>query len=213
MRPSRLERIVYLLAIAAGVLYCSWPLEYWLNPTVAHRHGLASELGAAGQPYAWLFDMTDIIACLLIFTLSLIMLRLYRIERWLRFSLMAYLSFAVLTTLDALLPLNCLPSSGSCGDVLHNPLIVLHGVVSISASLALFFSAVCCWLVALKSDFRRLHHIMYGVLWGYVLFGTLSFIFLFVQGPGYLTQDYFIVLTSIWIGLLPVVLIQLADRS
>jgi len=210
LRPrSDTTYLIHALAVMAGIFYCSWPLEYWINPTVAHRHGLASELGAAGQPYAWLFDATDIIACLLIFSTVFLLLRLYRFKGWLGASLIGYASFGVLTIVDALLPLDCLPSSGTCGDVLRNPLIVAHGVTSITASLALFVSAVCCWVVALKSDYRKIHAMMYAVLWGYMIFGLLSLLFIFVKGPGYLTQDYFIILTSVWIALLPFVLLQL----
>jgi len=208
-----LPQRAYLLAITAAILYCSWPLGYLLNPVVTHRHGLASELGAAGQPYSWLFDWLDITTCLLIFGVVYILTKVVDIrDWWVRAVLIGYGAFAVLTILDAVVPLNCLPSSGGCGDVLHNPLIVLHGAMSVSASLALFISAICCWVLAFKSEQRRFHQIMYAILWSYMLFGAISFVFLFVNGPGYLSQDYFITLTSIWIALLPFAVIQLTKK-
>lgn len=202
--------LVYSLSITAAILYCSWPLGYLLNPAVTRRHGLASELGAAGQPYSWLFDWLDILACLLILSAIYLMIRFVSLRnRWVQTALVGYASFAVLTILDAIVPLNCLPSSGACGNVLHDPLIVLHGAMSVAASLALFISAVSCWVLAYKSDQRKFHQLMYGILCGYMVFGIFSFVYLFVNGPGYLSQDYFITLTSLWIALLPVAIIQL----
>jgi hypothetical protein len=44
------SKIDFWFAVAAGLVYSSWPLGFWFNPLVAHRD-FASELGAAHQPY------------------------------------------------------------------------------------------------------------------------------------------------------------------
>lgn len=192
------------LAIIAGALYCSWPFEYLANPTVATHHGLASELGAKGQPYWWLFDGLDIMASLLILIVAEMLWRAtLKQNRWFKLAILSYGLFAALTIVDAALPMRCLKSLNQCGDVWRDPQLVAHGVASIGASIFLLLSAIAIWGYGRPKHIKQLDGIMYGVLGGWTLFGLASIIFYFFPGPGYLAQHYYITLSSIWIALLP----------
>ena len=49
---------VLLVGLVAALAYCSWPVGYLVNPSLA-AGALASELDARGQPYSWLFILLD----------------------------------------------------------------------------------------------------------------------------------------------------------
>jgi len=197
------------VALVAGILYCSWPLEYIVNPTVTSHHGLASELGAPGQPYWWLFNMLDIIASLLIISVAFMLWRTVRIKKsWFKIAILSYALFAVLTIVDALMPLHCLPSTGQCGPLIDDPLIIAHGAASIGAGFVLFISTLAVWRLYQIKQLKRLKPLIYGVLVGWAIFGVSSLVLLFVKGPGYLAQHYFITFCSLWIALVPIVILK-----
>lgn len=194
-------RIAAALAILAGVAYCSWPLGYVLNPQVSRR-GLASELAALHQPFNWLFIGLDVLAGALV--LAAARLLWSRADgRLSRVVLTSFAVFGVLTAIDALLPMSCEPSLTTCPSLSHQPLLILHGIASIAASIGLFISAVLVWWQ------RRKHSgatIMSAFMAGWILFGALSLYFLFRTGPGYLVQHYYITLCSVWTAALPLML-------
>jgi len=197
------------VALIAGILYCSWPLEYVVNPTVTSHHGLASELGSPGQPYWWLFNLLDIISSLLILGVAFMLWRIVKIKKqWFKVAVMSYALFAILTIVDALLPLHCLPSTGQCGPLIDDPLIVAHGVASIGAGFVLFISTLAVWRLCQTANLKRFKPLMYAVLAGWALFGVSSLIFLFVKGPGYLAQHYFITFCSLWVALVPFMILR-----
>lgn len=196
------------LAIIAGILYCSWPFGYVLNPIVTAHHGLASELGAVGQPYWWLFNVMDIAACLLIFIVVSTMWRAtIKPNVWFRIVLVSYASFALLTIIDALLPMHCLQSLNQCGDVWRDPQLIAHGIMSIGASLFLLTSAIAMWYYGRSKRIKKFDSIMYAILGAWTFFGVISILFFFFPGPGYLAQHYYITLSSVWIAILPFVAI------
>ena len=49
------------LACAGALAYCSWPLAFLVNPSLA-GNGLASSFEAPSQPFSWLFILLDCIA-------------------------------------------------------------------------------------------------------------------------------------------------------
>lgn len=61
--PRQGSRLRYVVAIAiiAAICYSSFPLASILDSNLV-LHGSVSALGAAGQPYAWLFNLLDIIS-------------------------------------------------------------------------------------------------------------------------------------------------------
>jgi len=200
---------VFSLAILAGFLYNSWPLGYVVNPVITAQHGLASELGAPGQPWWWLFDVLDVVASLLVIWVAALLWRAVKAKhQWFKIGMVSYTIFAVLTIVDALLPLNCQPTAKNCGPIIHNPLLITHGVSSIAAAMALFVSAVALWQLVRVSGLKYLHSVMIIILVGWALFGIISALFLLYPGPGYLAQHYFITLCSIWIALVPFVAIR-----
>jgi hypothetical protein len=202
MRNSLSFRVSIVLAIVAGLAYCSWPLGYILNPLVSRR-GLASELEALRQPYNWLFIMLDVLAGALTVAVARLLWRqvdglVYRVV------LANFALFGLLTAIDALVPMSCEPSLSSCPSLSHQPLLILHGIASIVASICLFLSAVLVWWQKRK---QKGTVIMSLLMAGWTLFGVFSLYFFFRAGPGYLAQHYYITLCSVWIMVLPSMLL------
>ena len=192
---------VSVLTVLAGIMYCSWPLGYALNPVVGSK-GLASELEAINQPYNWLFALFDIISGVLVVLAAALIWRSMRGKRsrWLLGVLISYTIFGIGTVADALLPMQCVPSVGRCPGVGTDPMLVLHGVASIAAAFFLFVSVVLVWY--------RHHNLgqsvfMSAVVSAWALFGIMSVAYFFVPGPGNLSQHYFITLCSFWVIVLP----------
>ncbi|MDO5728480.1 MAG: DUF998 domain-containing protein [Actinomycetaceae bacterium] len=55
---------ILTIAIATAVVYSSWALAPWLNPELDAVNAFASELGADGQPNAWVFRLADVVAAI-----------------------------------------------------------------------------------------------------------------------------------------------------
>lgn len=209
--PLQNRLLVLWTVIVAGLLYSSWPLGYWLNPAVSHR-GLASELGALHQPYNWLFNTFDLSAGVLILLAVFLLRRAlsHNNSSWIKFALLGFAVFGLLTAIDAGVPINCAPSIQACGGIRTNHLLIVHGIASIGASVGLIFSAFGAWRLTQQSKNRKLDILLYGILAGWALFGIASLVFFFVPGPGYLAQHYFITLCSLWTILLPYILLRAA---
>ncbi len=201
LRRGRRFRTIAVLAVAAGVAYCSWPLGYLLNPAVSRR-GLASELEALHQPYNWLFITLDVLAGTLVIAVAGLLWR--RADgRWRAIVLANFALFGLLTAVDALVPMSCVPSLTTCPSLSHQPLLIVHGIASIGASIGLFVSAVVVWWQKRR---QRGAAIMSVLMAGWTLFGVFSLLFFFVPGPGYLSQHYYITLCSAWVIILPFML-------
>lgn len=135
--------VTTLVGLAGALAYCSWPVGYIVNPTLAAT-ALASELEARGQPYGWLFVALDCATGLA----ALVVARLLWPERrssnsgLKRAALVGYALFGIVTAIDAVIPVGCggLPLN-RCGVDLSslNTDDVLTGV----AMIALFIAAVC----------------------------------------------------------------------
>ena len=197
-RPGPSRRLSIALATVAGVAYCSWPLGYVLNPEVSRR-GLASELAALHQPYNWVFIWLDVLAGALIVAVARL-LRRGADGRAQKVVLVNFALFGLLTAIDALLPMSCEPSLTSCPSLSHQPMLILHGIASIGASICLFISAVLVWW---QRRHRKGAAIMSAFMVGWIIFGVVSLYFLFRPGPGYLAQHYYITLCSVWTAALP----------
>jgi len=200
-KKQKTKLAIITLAILSAVSYCSWPLGYIFNLPVSRR-GLASELEALGQPYSWLFILLDVVSGVLIVALTYYLWRLRsrKHNRWLSIVLLNYAAFGVFTAIDSLLPMNCIPSLTVCPNALHNPMLLLHGIASITASVCLFVSVVMVWY---RHRTEERYILMSMVLLAWAIFGIVSIIFLLVPGPGYLAQHYYITLCSFWVVLLP----------
>lgn len=193
--------VATILVLTAAVLYCSWPLGFWLDPAAA-KTGLASELGAYRQPYDWVFIWADIASGALLVSACALLARQFKATGWRKASLILLAVYGLTGALDASLPLSCLPSEQVCGSVFHSPTLIFHGIVDITGSVALVGTLVAEWLYARRHHPRWLKWI-YLIGGGGVIFGVLSAVFLFMHGPGYWAQRYYITLSCLWVASLP----------
>lgn len=188
----------------AAALYCSWPLGFWLNPA-ASRTGLASELGAHGQPYSWFFIWADIASGLLVVVASLLLAQLHRVKGWRLTCLIMLAIYGVCGALDAGLPLHCVPSLQVCGPIFHDPELILHGVIDYIGSVTLLGTLIAAWIIARRQHRHWLPWI-YGVGIAGIVFALLSLLFMIIGGPGYWAQRYYITIGCIWVASIPFVL-------
>jgi len=193
-----------ILTIVSAILYCSWPLGVWLNP-VASRKGLASELGAFGQPYNWVFIWGDIVSGMLLLGAVTMLIRLYSLKGWARLSLILLAIYGVCGALDAAIPMSCLPSEQVCGPIFSDPLLILHGLFDITGSVALFGTLVVT-AVHVHVNSREWRMWIYAIGIGGTLFALASGVFYVWGGPGFWAQRYYITLSCIWVASIPYVL-------
>ncbi len=208
MRFLRTERAVFFsvaaLTILSAALYCSWPLGFWLNPE-AMQDGLASELGAFGQPYDWVFIWGDIVSGVLLVIVVTMLVRLYKQTSWARLALIFLAIYGLCGALDAALPLHCLPSEEVCGPVLHDPMLIVHGSFDLIGSTALIGTLVAAGGFVHKQNREWWPWIcLVGI--GGTLFAIASGVFYIWGGPGYWAQRYYITLSCVWVASMPFVL-------
>lgn len=200
---------ISIWAILAGILYYSWPLGYLLNPP-ASRGGLASDLGAIGQPYNWVFVVLDSVSGILIVLVALWLKRLWEhtMSRAIKMILWGYGVFGILTTFGALVPLDCLVEFNQCGDYFHNPLVVIHGIASIGAIFGLTISIVGIWLLIIVSFGKglRIKLFLHSIMLVWFSFGLLTLFLLVTERSSGTAQHVFITVCSIWTAVVPFIL-------
>jgi hypothetical protein len=209
MQPNKSWKKLTIVAIVAGVVYDSWPLGYWLNPVVA-RKGLASELEAIHQPFNWVFVSGDIVSSLFIGLVAYILwMKVHKHvhAKIFKISLINIAIFSILTIADALTPMHCDPSIQSCPNFLHDRLLLVHGIYSIGASVALFVSVFVIWQLDRRS------RLMNTVMFGYLLFSLFSLLSLFTPGQNSWAQHYYITLCSVWLAALPYAVLRTNRRK
>lgn len=199
MRRIRITWWATGLAVLAAVAYNSWPLGFWLNPRVSYGGGLASELEGLRQPYNWVFVLLDVVTGALVMT-AVVMLWHHHRSKLSRWTLACFALFGLLTIADALLPMPCEPSVAVCPSWTAQPMLIMHGIASIGSAVALFASGVLAWRMHHK---RHSNWIMRGMIVLWAVSGIMSLVFFFTPGPGYLSQDYYLLLCGIWIALMP----------
>lgn len=193
-----------ILTAVAGLAYNSWPLGYVLNPAVTRTKGLASELEGLHQPFNWVFIALDIFCGVCVAAACAIMIS-QRMPRASKMTVASFALFGLLTMADAVLPMSCEPSLTTCPTLSHQPILILHGVASIGSGISLFTSAALMWYQIRKGTGRSIMSIL---MLGWVVSGVLTLYFFFLPGPGYLAQDYYLVLCGAWIALVPHMLIK-----
>jgi hypothetical protein len=134
---------VLLIGLVAALAYCSWPVGYLVNPSLA-AGALASELEARGQPYSWLFILLDCATG----AAALLVVRLTWPTRgsvnttWRRAGLVSYALFGISTGIDALIPVGCGSTPlDRCGVSLAR--VNADDVLTAIAMIALFVAALC----------------------------------------------------------------------
>lgn len=195
----RLARVATLGAATAGILYNSWPLGFWLNPKVSLAGGFASELEALHQPYNWLFIGLDVATGVLVMVVAGLLWQ-SRMRRLGKLALLSFALFGVFTIVDALLPMQCAPSLAACAQIDTDPMLLLHGIANVGGAVTLFISAALVWQLRRARGGGMLMRVLMG-LW--VGLGLISLYFFFIPGPGYLSQDYFLLLTGLWVAAMP----------
>lgn len=207
MRWQKNERrfftVAAILTIASAIIYCSWPLGFWLNPE-ASRTGLASELGAFGQPYNWVFIFGDIISGVLLVAAVVILIRLYKLKGWAKLAMILLGLYGLFGALDAALPMQCLPSEQVCGSIWSDPMLILHGVFDMGGSLALIGTLITAAIYVHDHSVEWKVWI-YTIGIGGTLFAIISGVFYVWGGPGYWAQRYYITLSCIWVASVPFV--------
>jgi uncharacterized membrane protein YdcZ (DUF606 family) len=194
-------RAAALITACSALLYCSWPLGFWLNPLAMHS-GLASELGAFGQPYNWVFIAGDIVSGVLLVLAAVLLMRLYRLRGAARLAVWLLAVYGICGALDAALPMRCLPSLQVCGPIFHDPLLVLHGVFDFVGSIALFGTLLAAAQYVHRQN-QQWRPWIYVMGFGGALFALLSLVLYVAHGPGYWAQRYYITLSCIWVMSLP----------
>ncbi len=197
-------RAAALITACSALLYCSWPLGFVLNP-LAMRSGLASELGAFGQPYNWVFIVGDVASGLLLVVAAAVLLRLYRLRGSSRIALVLLAVYGLCGAADAALPMRCLPSLQVCGPIFHDPLLILHGVFDFVGSFALLGTVWAAGRYVWREN-QQWRLWIYVIGGGGILFAILSAVFYVAHGPGYWAQRYYITLSCIWVASLPFIL-------
>lgn len=192
---------VYVLALAAAIAYNSWPLGYMLNPAVTRTRGLASELEGLRQPFNWVFIALDTLCGVCVLVISYVLVHRYStLTRGDKVTIASFALFGLLTIADALLPMTCEPSLTICPTLSHQPVLILHGAASIGSGIFLCISAILTWY-RMRSGMGRV--IMSALMMGWAVSGILTLYFFFSPGPGYLAQDYYLLLCGAWTALFP----------
>lgn len=135
--------------IGGAIVNCAFLLEGYTGATLDRSISFVSELGARGQPAADFFRLSDLVTGVLLAFGAIGALLLLPANRFLRLGLGLALFFALLTTADAFLPLDCPPTTDpacraaeEAGDVswqhaAHNVTGVLEGISAPAALLAI----------------------------------------------------------------------------
>ncbi len=189
------QRPILLLALVAAILYSSWPLGYILNPFVG-THDLASQLEATHQPYNWLFIVMDVLAGLVVTIIAVMQIN-RNAHNLIRACVIGYGIFGLLVTVAALTPLNCNISSDTCGPVLRNPELIIHGGASILSVGFLFLSTLALGATAIRENMKLGRWIFGTVIAAWIFFGFGSLVELRFHNTGNSLQEFFISICSV----------------
>jgi len=186
------------LSLVAAFLYSSWPWGLVLDPAVA-RHSLASQLEAPHHPYSWLFIAMDVATGLVLILIGATQLIRHRTNTINRGVVMSYVLFGVLVMIAAFTPLVCDPTVQSCGPLVHNYRILIHGIASVSSVMFLLAALLGVTIDAYRDHGANLATgALIFIMMGWLLFGigSVGSILLRLHNGNNL-QDYFITLCSL----------------
>jgi hypothetical protein len=185
------------VAVVAAFCYSSWPLGLILNPVVG-KHALASQLEAPGQPYNWVFIGLDVLTGIAMCVIGILQFGAYRKHIMFRLCIAGYIIFGILVALAAVLPLNCNPQSNSCGLLINDPVVIVHGLASILSVLFLLASVMVLGVASYRRQMSRLIRLAIGaILSCWLVFGLGSVAEIVWRINNNLMQDYFITICSV----------------
>lgn len=184
-------------ACAAAILYCSWPLGFVLNPNVG-RHDLASQLEALHQPFNWVFISMDVLTGVALIIAGVRQARKKTGRQLFKWAVWGYVAFGFFTALAALMPLNCDPETHSCGPLLHNPILVVHGFSSIASVMLLLVSTLLLCATVYRRPGRNTTRWAFGlILMAWAIYGYTYFVGVSQHTSSNLMQYYFITICSL----------------
>ena len=193
------------LAAIAGLLYCSWPLGYYLNPGSASS--LASNLGGVDQPYNWLFIVLDVVGGALIMAVGTALYYGPQAKRsWLlKISALSYGLFGLFTAMDAVVPVDCAADKHQCGQLLQHPLVIGHGLLSLASIGFLTISLTGVWwlLIRLRQSNIWISYTLHLFVLTWFFFGCVTAMLLISNASSVLSQHVFIIACSVWTALFP----------
>lgn len=141
---SRCARAGGTAALVAAVCYSSFLLSRWTHAAPSANGGFVSELEAPGQPYAWLYRSSDVLAGLGILVAAWTLRPLVRGHRWSTASVLLLALTGAASVVDGATTMSCDPgTSARCAQHEHTPggllgqLAALHtdsGLVGFAAS-------------------------------------------------------------------------------
>jgi hypothetical protein len=120
-------------AIIAAVCYSSFLLSPWTDAASSTSSGFVSELEDPGQPFAWLYRTSDVVAGLGILVAAWVLWRLVACRRWAAIGVALFALTGASSMLDAATSMQCDPStSAQCARNEHttfgliSQLLALH---------------------------------------------------------------------------------------
>ncbi|HEY5668200.1 MAG TPA: DUF998 domain-containing protein [Candidatus Saccharimonadales bacterium] len=191
------NRPVVWLAALAALLYSSWPLAFFLNPDVV-KHALESQLQTAGQPYNWVFIAGDALTGAVLLVAAALQYKVFITGGLVtRLGIIGYALFGGLVAIAALVPLNCDPQAKTCGPLIHDPFVLIHGFASIVSVLALLMGTLAVAIAAYKKHASAVvREVFLVLLAGWLIFGIGSIAQFWWHPGGNGMQNFFITLCS-----------------
>jgi hypothetical protein len=185
------------MAWVAAILYSSWPFAYILNP-IAEHHDLASILESPHQPYGWFFISMDILAGAVMVYIGYLQFKRPNVSKLVRLSVGCYIAFGLMVVVSALLPINCDPSIQSCGPLVNDPVLIVHGLLSILSVVFLFMSILLTTITIIGYKLPNIFRwAAYSIIISWVVFGMGSAVAFVIRAKGNFLQYYFITICSI----------------
>ncbi len=142
MQISKQLRVktIYIGAALAAVLYSSWLVGYFVNPSVALK-GTASELAAFGQPWRLLFVGLDIATSIILLFIGIMLITLIK-RRLHKLVAALYMAFACGVFLTAIFSLNCVSVQAVCSHAGHIERMLVHITIGTCGLSALFIASM-----------------------------------------------------------------------
>lgn len=218
MRPwkSNYKVRAVVLGVSAGILYCLWFLAYYLNPSALANFDV-SALQAKGQPYYWFFIAGDVVTGVLIFLLTLCLIKIfYKTPVWYKASfwvcLVGLMTFGVMTAISCFLP-SCVAAASVCNQS-TSTVFGAHNVTGGVASFGQFLSLAAALVLAHKKVSDNLYRATYLLL---IVWSLCGLIFLYVSErtlpSAQSMQHAFLVLSSLGVAAVAAILANYKHSS
>jgi hypothetical protein len=200
------EYMLIVPMVLAGIIYNSWPLGYWLDPSTA-RNGIASDLERANHPFAWVFIAGDVITGLivLIFAGGIFKKRRMINSFWWKAMVIGLILFGFFTAAGAGVPNKCLSGSASLCITYDHKTAGLDGIeTSIAAfGLLIAFVSSCSLAGVLKLD-KRFFWLNLTVFVAWFTSGMIFIHEILVSGGIHYVQEVELILSGIGLAVIAV---------